>query len=128
MTYKDPIKQQDYQKHWMRNRRLIWIIANGPCKVCQSTENLEVDHIDPSLKTMQPRQLWSMSDKNEKKIKELENCQVLCKGCHKKKTTQDRLKPHGTMGRYGNGCRCDDCRCARKLQARLERAKKKTLI
>jgi 5-methylcytosine-specific restriction endonuclease McrA len=127
MSYKDHDTQKNYQNNWIKQRRLAWIALNGPCKNCGSTESLEVDHIDPKLKTMNPRSLWSLSDTNEEKITELENCQVLCKPCHKKKTAEARLRPHGTIGRYSNGCRCDLCKCARKIQGRAERAKKKLL-
>ena len=119
MPYGDKAKQREYQRLWIKNRRLEWVTSNGPCVLCGSSDNLEVDHIDPDLKTMNPRSIWSR--KQESRDKELENCQVLCYSCHKEKTSLWRLKEHGTMGRYSHGCRCDDCRVARKLKAREER-------
>ena len=119
MGYADKDKQRSYQLGWIKSRRLDWISSKGPCVSCGSFNNLEVDHIDPTLKTMNPKSIWSRT--KETRDKELENCQVLCYSCHKEKTSSERLKEHGTMGRYSNGCRCDECKLARKLKAREER-------
>jgi 5-methylcytosine-specific restriction endonuclease McrA len=121
MGYVKKDKQRSYQLVWIKTRRLDWIASNGPCVSCGSSDNLEVDHIDPALKTMNPRNIWSRTQ--EARDKELANCQVLCSPCHKKKTSLERLKEHGTMGRYSNGCRCDECKVARKLKAREERGR-----
>ena len=90
--WKDREVKRSYQREWVRNRRKAWIDANGPCKVCGSDENLEVDHINPSEKSMDPAPLWSMSDNNPVKLAELSKCQVLCKSCHMKKTIRERAE------------------------------------
>ena len=109
-----------YQREWMRDRRQSWIKENGPCKHCGSWESLEVDHIDPKLKTMQASSIWSRTE--QVRLKELENCQVLCKECHLKKTLSERepLK-HGSTKMYDTmGCRCDLCKATkRKRQMKL---------
>lgn len=75
-----------YQKTWISQRRREWLEANGPCCKCGSSDRLEVDHIDPSQKQINPRALWSLSPQNPRRIAELAKCQVLCHECHKEKT------------------------------------------
>jgi len=70
-------------------RRAAWIAENGPCAQCGSTEQLEVDHIDPALKDVRLKRhhsarLWDWTE--SKRLAELANCQVLCKRCHKIKS------------------------------------------
>ncbi len=50
-------------------------ILGGKCKVCQSIENLEIDHI----------KALCLGGKDIVK-----NLQILCKPCHVKKTIKDR--------------------------------------
>jgi 5-methylcytosine-specific restriction endonuclease McrA len=102
--------QRAYQLKWLHARRLAWIEANGPCKNCGSIENLEVDHINPETKRMEPSAIWSCSAK--KRMSELKKCQVLCEDCHEEKTAKwhaDQRK-HGTLPMYDNGCRCRECK------------------
>lgn len=105
-----------YQTAWIKARRGSWIIEHGPCVKCGSSEDLEVDHQDPSLKKLNPRNLWSM--KRERRDLELAKCQVLCRDCHQIKTSAEQALrnairrpglPHGTQGGYRRGCRCDQC-------------------
>jgi 5-methylcytosine-specific restriction endonuclease McrA len=119
MPYGDKDKQREYQRLWIRSRRAEWIASQGNCSKCGSSDQVEVDHIDPVLKTMDPRHIWSR--RKETRDKELQNCQVLCFSCHKEKTALWRLPEHGTIGRYQNGCRCADCKTARRLKGREER-------
>lgn len=85
MSY-DKEKQSEYQLNWMNSRRDEWINENGPCAECKSSEDLEVDHIDPETKTWEPAQIWSR--KKEDRDKELAKCQVLCHDCHLEKTKE----------------------------------------
>lgn len=127
--HKDKQKRKEYvlnyQRNWMRNRRQQWINENGPCKHCGSWESLEVDHIDPKLKTMHAAALWSR--RQEVRDKELANCQVLCKSCHLKKTLSERKKPeHGTAHMYNkHKCRCEPCRKAYSIKMMRNRNPKK---
>jgi len=100
--YVDKDVMKKYQKNWMRNRRQLWVDAHGPCAHCGGSDRLQVDHIDPSKKTMNPAKLWSMSNKNEKKIAELENCQVLCHTCHWTKTLKERRERKKLNDLYGD--------------------------
>lgn len=116
---------KEYQRNWMRARRQKWLQENGPCKHCGSWDSLEIDHIDPSLKTMQPTSIWSRTESVREK--ELANCQVLCKFCHLKKTLSERPKlVHGSTKMYDTlGCRCDLCKATKsKRQMKLRNPKK----
>lgn len=124
MNRKEYIRQ--YQREWMARRRNEWLETNGPCKACGSSENLEVDHIDPALKSRHPRDIWSR--RKEVREEELAKCQVLCHDCHLLKTSADRLSKiqHGTdTMRRKFGCKCEECkeyvrRVKRESRARLK--------
>lgn len=122
MPYKDPDKQRAFQRQSVARRRLAWINANGPCAQCGSADRLEVDHIDPALKEMQPRNIWSR--RKEVQERELAKCQVLCKRCHFAKTFEG-LGGHGTASRYEKGCRCSSCRAAHAAKNKAWRARRK---
>ena len=70
----------------MKDRRQEWLLANGPCVECGYWNELEVDHIDPRDKKMNPALLWSLSPANPKRIAELAKCQVMCRIHHQEKT------------------------------------------
>lgn len=55
---------------------------NGPCRQCGSTEDLELDHIDPTTKISHA--VWSWSE--QRRAEELKKCQVLCHNYHETKT------------------------------------------
>lgn len=104
-----------YQAIWIARRRNAWIVENGPCAKCGSSDDLEVDHRDPAEKSMDPASIWSRSE--EARIAELAKCQVLCRECHQKKTIAENYRPrvHGTVAMYKRGrCRCELCREAKR--------------
>jgi hypothetical protein len=104
MAYKDKQKQREYQKRWIQKRRTDYLI-NKCCVQCSSVDNLRIDHIDPVLKT--DHRIWSWSE--DRRLKELNKCQVLCQECHRIKTRADMgWVEHGT-GSYSQGCRCGKC-------------------
>lgn len=112
MGYKDKDKQRAYVREWVKQRRKKWLAENGPCVDCGSSENLEVDHVDPLSKIS--HNVWSWRE--DRRLNELAKCQVRCAKCHMIKTvrefkerfTKDR---HGTRRQYlAKGCRCDLCR------------------
>lgn len=108
MPYKDPEDRKRWQRDHNRQLREQWLAENGPCKMCSSTLDLQVDHIDRNVKTS--HKVWSWSE--SKRLAELAKCQVLCRSCHQKKTNQENNKPiqHGTHSAHaGRGCRCDLC-------------------
>ncbi len=115
MGYADKDKQRAYQCRWVASLRREWMQNNGPCKLCGSDVDLEVDHIDPTKKA--DHRVWSWSAL--RRVAELSKCQVLCAKCHKKKTRveQRRDPPHGTQARYTHTryrCRCAACREAHR--------------
>jgi len=90
--------------------RAEWLAVNGPCKQCGSSENLEVDHIDPSTKVDHNVFGWSAARREA----ELKKCRVLCRKCHKLKTLINR--EYGVNAEHGNyamwakyKCRCVAC-------------------
>lgn len=91
--------------------RSDWIKENGPCRACGSNQNLEIDHIDERTKEFEIATLF-LAPRSEKLKIELAKCQVLCRPCHRKKTTatsQSNLKHGKTRRLYELGCRCDLC-------------------
>lgn len=121
-----------YQLAWMMRRRDEWMKENGPCACCGSDDRLEIDHIDPTTKVMNPSTLWSR--KADVREVELAKCQVLCYSCHMEKTLTWRMKevpPHGTRARYMRieyKCRCVECRRANAEYSRSLRAQGKLLV
>ena len=122
MPYKDPKTNREYQKKWRAQRRQQYFEGKC-CAYCGSTENLELDHIDPSTK--ESHAIWTWS--KERREAELAKCQPLCHDCHFQKSLKERTKPetHGHVTEYRKGCRCTDCRKANALKQQRLRAKKK---
>ena len=97
-----------------RQRRDEWF-AGKRCAHCDSTEDLQLDHVDPATKSPQAGRgslrIWSWSD--ARREAELALCQPLCGRCHRRKTAAERRKPlkHGTAYAYqSRRCRCPVCR------------------
>lgn len=88
MSYLDKEKQRDYQAKWRQRRWAEFVKENGPCAQCGSSENLEVDHKDPSQKVS--HRIWSLS--KSKREAELAKCQVLCRVCHIEKSRIEKRK------------------------------------
>lgn len=67
------------------HKRKKWAIKylGGKCIECNSTKELNFDHINPDTKSYTITSMLSYS--NEKIMKELKKCQLLCLDCHKNK-------------------------------------------
>ena len=103
---------RQYNRRWMAKRRAEWFDGKA-CVECGSTEEREVDHIDPSQKI--DHKVWSWS--KERRDAELAKCQVLCRRCHTAKSIRENHRPrvHGTVAMYKRGnCRCELCREAKR--------------
>lgn len=113
MVYKDRNKRREYQREWVAKRRSTWF-SDKSCVWCGATDELELDHISRQDKIS--HKIWSWSE--ERRIKELEKCQVLCKTCHRKKTIETDIPSwigpiyvHGTTSMYvDHECRCTECK------------------
>lgn len=95
-------------KEYMRNRwvkRRLNAIAQlgGKCVTCGTTENLEFDHKDASLKSFSLGKFSSCSE--VKWQAELSKCRLLCKSCHLNKTV--------ACGDLGNVSREMPCNCGK---------------
>lgn len=98
---------RNYNRRWMRARRLAFF-GGKCCVMCGSSDNLELDHIDPETKIT--HRIWSWAE--DKRLAEIAKCQILCKPCHRIKTASQREAPrHGTSNMYSkHKCRCDLCK------------------
>ena len=123
MPYSNPDDRRAYQRAWMAARRNEWIEEHGGrCSRCGGTDRLEVDHVDPANKSMNPTAVWSL--KKEKRRQELDKCQILCHSCHAEKTFAPKPIVHGTGRGYQQlKCRCGECRRWNRETSRRIRAK-----
>lgn len=78
--------RNEYRRTRYQRNRDEWIAANGPCQDCGSADRLEVDHVDPTLKTSGRFTMWHWG--KVRREAELANCQVLCHTCHARKTAK----------------------------------------
>ncbi len=111
MPYLDRAQMREYQARWIAARREAWLREHGPCVVCGSRNDLEIDHVDRTKKVAHKVWSWAAA----RRAAELAKCQVLCKDCHLKKTVAERAQDRepvrcGTNTRYRYGCRCPECR------------------
>ena len=79
------------------HKEFCFSIIGMKCTYCNSPENLEVDHIDPSTKLYNTAKIWSKKYR-PLLLEELKKCQPLCKECHKIKSNKERsLNKKGTF-------------------------------
>jgi hypothetical protein len=123
MPYKTYDQQRQYQAVWMWRRRMGWILENGPCVDCGSTQDLRVVYKDPAEKTVRVTSIWSLSE--QKRTELLNKCVVLCRSCALAKRKDERQPDHGTEGRYEQGCRCQPCRAAHAVKMANWRASRR---
>lgn len=81
----------------------------GQCSVCGVTEDLEFDHVDPSVKafTISSRAHTAPIDVL---IDELSKCQLLCSEHHRQKTSAEKSVDHGSGASGKKNCKCEPCR------------------
>lgn len=99
----------DYMKdRWKQRREEAIDQLGGKCVKCNSTEDLEFDHIDPSTKLFT---ISSGSSFSETRFQEeLKKCQLLCRECHKKKTSRSNSVDHGQGLSGKRNCPCELCK------------------
>lgn len=96
----------------------------GRCAECGSTDDLEFDHIDRTLKSGYISKMFSQSEKRYKD--ELEKCQLLCSGCHQRKTISENTVGHGGGLTGIRNCYCDECKPLKKSYMKDWREKNKS--
>jgi 5-methylcytosine-specific restriction endonuclease McrA len=131
MAHKNKASYNEYQKKYQleryhKRRNDAITMLGGKCFKCESTQNLQFDHIKAIEKSFGVSKLWSISEKSF--LQEIQKCQLLCETCHIEKSKYEgdyggghnknkNFDSHGTGSRYAAGCRCDDC-CLWKKQYR----------
>jgi hypothetical protein len=123
---------REYMRTYMLaryHRRRLEIIAmlGGKCARCPATEELEIDHADPSSKKINIAKRLSGLAK-AKLDGEIKKCQLLCDRCHNKKSLEEQGGPskHGTCGMYVNHrCRCRPCKDANNESSRKSKKRRK---
>jgi hypothetical protein len=129
---KNEAKQADNR---LRYRRVVDGLIErlgGKCAKCESTENLEFDHIDWRTKTFLITTNWYIEDRVLFEA-ELAKCQLLCHPCHKTKTIQDLSEQereeftHGTVYAWmKRKCDCDECGVAKRSWYDQRNAKRRS--
>lgn len=104
----------EYHREYYRKRRqAIFDYLGGVCVACGTTEDLQVDHKDPTQKSFAISS--KLSVKNNKA--ELDKCQLLCDKHHREKTAAENSGfTHGTIYAWMKiKCDCIDCSNAKRL-------------
>ena len=120
-------QRRNYERNKYRTRREAFF-ADKACVRCGATKDLQLDHINPKDKTT--HRIWHWPE--ERRLAEIEKCQVLCKSCHQGKSIKEdwpilrgyQYSEHGAPG-YRRGCRCATCKEGARDRMREYRARKK---
>lgn len=100
------MNNKTYQKNLYRKKKEEYVLLlGGMCVKCKSTKELEFDHIDRKNKNF----AISRKMKESGILQELDKCQLLCKQCHREKTTSERSVPHGGGITGKKNCFCNLC-------------------
>src|SRR5271157_4402290 len=130
MGYSDPDKRREFQRQWFAKRRAKQVARfGGMCQRCGSTKDLEFAHRERGTKIIAAKGFrgavsWSWA--LERIELELKKCDLLCRECHMKDTSEENTTPivHGTWQGYKrtkNPCRCAACT---KANAAYEHARR----
>jgi hypothetical protein len=110
---RDKEKYNAYMKQYMADRYLrrrteAIALLGGKCVVCGTTENLELDHIDPQKKSFNFAK--ALAGWAQKRIdEELKKAQLLCETHHLQKSRIDNGVEHGGGLTGKRNCRCELC-------------------
>jgi 5-methylcytosine-specific restriction endonuclease McrA len=107
--------QYDVDRYNARIKELLTILG-GKCRQCESVDDLQFDHLDPTTKKFSITSRWNA--RLNVLLPELEKCQLLCRACHLDKTNRHRTVPHGGGKSGKHNCRCEPCRLRRRERAR----------
>jgi 5-methylcytosine-specific restriction endonuclease McrA len=118
--------KRDYDVAYRAKRRQDWIDSQNGCAWCGDKDGpFDIDHIDPSTKTIAIAIIWTR--KKETRDLELTKCQLLCEDCHIIKSRKEQETPvrHGTyFTGYHKGCKCELCMEAMRVHWREYRQTK----
>lgn len=89
--HRDYMRRYMQERYWKR-RALAFEILGDHCIQCGSTQDLHVDHIDPSTKSYSFEAMYPLKESTFRA--ELEKCQTLCKECHRVKTNAERRQAY----------------------------------
>ena len=121
----EPGAMKKYKREWVAKRRYDFFV-DKICSSCGTKENLEIHHLDPSIK--EDNHIWSWS--KERRDAELAKCVILCKTCHVNVHSAifASLRSHGTELMYNHWhCRCVECKNAHRIFRNEDRKKKKAI-
>lgn len=108
--------RQYLARRYQKRRSAAIERLGGACVQCGSTDDLQLDHIDRSTKSTNIAKL--ILAKDERLLAELAKCQVLCAGCHQKKTSAEMGVEHGGGVKGKHNCPCLPCREASRRYCR----------
>lgn len=109
---------------YLRRRNETIAFLGGKCVVCSTTDDLEIDHINPEEKTFDFGKAlagWAQHRINE----ELKKSQLLCKPHHLEKSKIDNGIEHGGGLTGKKNCRCDKCAPLKNAYSREFKRNKK---
>lgn len=117
------------QREWVAKRRAAYF-ADKTCADCGGLDNLQIHHLDRTTKVDHKVFSWSEARRKE----ELAKCIVVCHGCHWGRHREEGMnRPtkhideiHGTTYGYRRGCRCEDCKEAKRKYNRWYESNKRT--
>ena len=120
------MKEYMFKRYHKRRLEAIKLLG-GKCVKCESTKDLQFDHIDPTTKSFTIAKQSSIAE--YKFWLEIKKCQLLCQECHTKKTLNDLNRvsaktTHGTLSSY-RYCKCNLCKAANNLKSRIYKNKRK---
>lgn len=96
------------KNRYLQRRSEAIVMLGGECVQCQSTENLEFDHIDRTTKSFSIGKI--LLGKVDRYLVELKKCQLLCKSCHRAKSISELSVDHGGGATGKKNCYCKLCR------------------
>lgn len=110
LGYSSIEQRRDYQRRWLLKRRTEYLeYLGGKCVNCGTFIDLEFHHKVPEDKEFDIAIL--LSRQRAIALKELDKCELRCFDCHK----EQHATVHGTTTMWNNGCRCDLCTEAKRL-------------
>lgn len=100
-------------KRYHKRRQEALEILGGRCAQCDSTQNLEIDHIKPENKKIEIGK--NLNGNKELIFNELKVCQLLCNSCHVEKSATEKSAEHGGGLSGKKNCKCLPCKTAKNL-------------